>query len=187
MLNKYSSNQHVDLGFTYHLASSTPMCHATRSTICFACGSSIPLWRGLCRPNVKLGAIQSSSACRLFNCFLCAKCVSLASVVVVCMTSMAAHMSMQDTSRRMAAVTSCEGTEYGVDGGCRGMLAGPTPGNAAGMHGLGGGRGGVSHVPGRGIPGRAEDTNIVDGAGTSRSRGGRGGLQVGEASESESE
>ena len=56
--------------------------------------------------------------------FLCAKWVELTSVDVVCMTTIATHMSKHDINKRMAEATSIVDVKIIARGGCRGMVVG---------------------------------------------------------------
>ena len=75
-----------------------------------------------------------------------------------------------------------------VDCACgRGMLAGPTHGNSGGLNGLAEPGAVGEQNPARGMPARTGSGGIGNEAGTSRSRGSRGGrpLEGGSGSEGE--
>ena len=175
MLKKYSSNQHVDLGFTYHIAFSTPMCQARRSATCFTCGWGRATSSCSCLLNVLLGATETSSPYLIFNYFFCLICVSLTSVDVMYMTIMAMHMSMHVDTMRMVVAMSCVNTEFWIDASCRGMLVVPPQRSTGGVYASARRGGGGEHIPPRGSSGGHDCTGIADEVGTSRHRVSRGG------------
>lgn len=103
------------------------------------------------------------------------------------MATIATHMSMQDKTMDIADVKSILVIEFGVGASCRGMLAVPQQGRTSGVHGLDGQGGGVEHMPPRGQPGRTDNADAADEAGTSRCAGTRGGRNGGGASSSDAE
>lgn len=187
MLKRYSLNQQVDIGLTYHLAFSAPMCQARTSKNFLMCGCSSASSSDSCLLNVLHGQIQTSAPFVLFNCFLCAKCALLASVDVMYMAIIATHMSMQVKSMRTLDGISSVATDIDVGPRCRGMLAVPPQGITSGVHGAAVRGGGGEDIPRRGNPGGPKTAGIANEARTSRSRGTRGGRHGDEGCSSKAE
>ena len=154
MLKRYSSNQHVDRGFTYHLALSTPMCHAKRSTMRFSCVKFV-LWSSDSYVSHVLASdIDTSSKLFFFNFFLWTACASLVSVDVMYIVSMSTHMSMHDNNVQMVELTFGKPFENGKCVWCRRMLAAPLEATRSGTFGAADGRRGGEQIPSGDSPDR---------------------------------
>lgn len=149
---------------------------------CFSASSS-----DSCLLNVVRSETQTSVPFCLFSCFLCEKCALLASVVVMYITNIVTHMSMQEKSMRILEGMSTVASDIGVGPRCRRMFAGTPQGIASGVYGAPGRGGGGEDIPRRGNPRGTDTADIPDEAGTSRSRGGRGGRHGDEGCSSEAE
>lgn len=172
MLKRYSSNQHVDRGFTYHLAFRTPMCHAKRSTMCFPCVNSVSSSSDSYLSHVLVADIDTSSELLFFNFFLWAACASLVSMDVMYIVIMSTHMSMHDSNVQMGELTVGEAIENGLCVWCRGMLAAPLEGTRSGTFGAADGRRGGEHIPTGDSSDRTAPVPAAGAAGVSRTQAG---------------
>lgn len=96
-------------------------------------------------------------------------------------------MSMHVSNVCIAAGTSNVAIDVGVGGWYRGMVTPASAGGEGGGDAYGEGARGGNQPPGRGLHARSAKEGNADGAGTSRSRGTRGGRSGNEISSSESE
>lgn len=179
-MNRYSSNQHVDRGLTYHFASWTPMWQATRSKICFRCvcciaSSSAPRSSSVMRERSKH---PSSNLLLIF--LLCARRPPIASAEAISMCIIATHMSMLAAIMGRTDAICSLGIESLFFARCRGMLAVPSAARSPAVHGAGGDCSSEGHSAGKCSPVRAGHGGNGGEAGTSRAHG-RGG--IGEDSE----
>ena len=110
----------------------------------------------------------------------------MASVDVMYMVTMTTHMSMQFKSVWIAEAMGSEDVEFSAVACRRGMLSGPSAANSGGVRvPQGVGRGG-DQFAGRGMRDGLAGGGIVDGAGTSGSRGAvRGRMREGGSSSEE--
>lgn len=189
MLNRYSSNQHVDRGFTYHLASIAWTCQARRSNICVLCGFSNVSSSGSFSANMLCCVPTLSHSTLLFDLFLCARCVLIASVVVMYICIMVTAMSMHATIKGMAEVICTVVIVLLCGWACRGMLSTPMQGDSGGAHEAGGAGRSSENASRRAPVGRVPVVGAGFGAGPSRTHAGasRGGETSGTVSASESE
>jgi hypothetical protein len=97
------------------------------------------------------------------------------------------HMSMHANNRCFAAVTSTVAIEFGNGSWCRGMLALGGSGGASVPRTYGEGGSGGELPPERGSQGRHENVGVPEAAGTSHSRGRRGGRHVERGSSSDTD
>ena len=175
MLKKYSAIQHVDLGLTDHFATTTLMCQAKRSKICFTCGCSNTSFLGSCHHNELCGDIYLSFLFFFFNFILCAKWASLASVDVMYMVTVTTHISMHVIIMWIAEVISNVAIEFGIGVRCQVMLASSPQGNLCRMHGVFKGGQGGNYIPSRVFSGTTKNVGIVGEARTLCSQGSKGG------------
>ena len=123
MLKKYSSNQHVDLDLTYHLASITLLCQARRSKICFSYGCSNTSSPDSYIFNVLCIGPNSLSSTLFFNFCLYIIWASLASVDVMYMYIIITNMSIIVIIIGMAETISNVAINLWCGAKCRGTLA----------------------------------------------------------------
>ena len=189
MLNRYSSNQQVDRGLTYHLVFKACMCIAMMSISCFTCSSPSGSSSGSLRNAKSGGDPWTPDALLNLPLFLCDLWPPLPSVVDMCIVIMMTHISMHVNSVRMADVMVGDMTECGMSACCRGMLAASPTANTRGAVGEGIGRAGGDHMPRACFPEGIVNEGLAGGAGTSRAqgRGSRVGRRPNGESSSESE
>jgi hypothetical protein len=131
MLKRYSSNQQVERGFTYHLASMAATCQRRRSCTCFECGCCNGSSSSSCTSDAWCVEKSTAPSPLLLNFFLCWKCASLDSVVVMYIVIMRTHILMDVSIAWMACAKSTVGIDFVANGLCRGMLERPTQGPAS--------------------------------------------------------
>jgi hypothetical protein len=189
MLNRYSSNQQVDRGLTYHLVFKACMCQATISISCFTCRSPSGSSSGSVRIAKSRCDTCTSDALPSLNLFLCDLWLPLPSVVAMCIVIMMTHISMHVNNVRMADVMAGVSSECGLSACCRGMLAASPHGNTSGAVGEDTGRAGGDHMSRASFPEGIDNKGMAGGARPSRTqgRGSRGGRRLDGESSSESE